>query len=160
MEKVIHEFPPIYDKNSKILILGSIPSIKSREVGFYYGHPQNRFWKVLSSVLKEDIPITVEQKIEFLHSHQIALWDVLASCEIKGSQDATIQNPIVNDIESLLQKTKINRIYTTGNKAYQLYQKYCYPITKIEAILLPSTSSANAAQSLEQLVEAYSVIKK
>lgn len=160
MERVIHQFPPICDNNSKILILGSIPSIKSREIGFYYGHPQNRFWKVLSRVLEEDIPTTIEQKKKLLHHHQIALWDVLASCEIKGSQDATIQNPVVNDIELILQNTKVNRIYTNGSKAYQLYQKYCYPITKIEAILLPSTSPANAVQSLEQLVEAYSILKK
>lgn len=160
MEKVIHQFPPIYDNKSQILILGSIPSVKSREIGFYYGHPQNRFWKVLSHVLGEDIPITIEQKINLLYRHQIALWDVLASCEIRGSQDVTIRNPVVNDIKLILRKTDVNQIYTNGKKAYQLYQKYCYPTTKIEAVLLPSTSPANATQSLEQLVEAYSILKK
>ena len=158
MEQIEHSFTPIYDEQSKILILGSIPSVVSRKYGFYYMNPQNRFWKVLSCVLKEDFPITIEAKKQMLHKHHIALWDVLSSCEIEGSKDHSIQKPIPNDISSVLKKSQISFIYTTGKTAYQLYQKYCYPITKIEAIYLPSPSSANAVKSLEQLVEIYTCI--
>lgn len=158
MEKVIHEFMPIYDKYSKILILGSIPSKKSREVGFYYGHPKNRFWKVVSSVFNEEMPKSIRDKQLFLKKHHIALWDVLASCEIEGSKDMSIHNPIPNDISVMIEHSQIQKIYTTGMKAYQLYQKYCFPITKIEAIYLPSTSPANAVKSVEQLIKEYSVI--
>ncbi len=160
METIKHELSPIYNAHSKVLILGSIPSRKSREVGFYYGHPQNRFWKVLEKIYHEKIPNQVDAKIEFLYHHSIALWDVLASCEIEGSSDASIQNPIPNDILEIIKHSQIKKIYTTGKKAYQLYQKYCYPHTHIEAILLPSTSPANATKSLDQLVEDYSIIKE
>lgn len=158
MEKVIHEIPPVYDAHSKILILGSIPSLKSREIGFYYGHPQNRFWRVLAAIYQEKIPRTKEEKINFLHRHQIALWDVLASCTITGSSDQSIRNPVPNDFSNICKQCKIEKIYTTGKKAYQLYQKYCFPLTKKSAILLPSTSPANAAYSFEKLVEAYSIL--
>lgn len=159
MDFVKHEFPPFFDSNSKILILGTIPSLKSREVGFYYGHPQNRFWKVLENVYNETIQNDIEGKKEFLKRHHIALWDVLASCKIHGSSDSSIQNPIPNNISYVLQNSKIAYIYTTGRKAYDLYQKYCYPVTKKEAILLPSTSPANATMHLEQLIEAYKQIR-
>lgn len=158
MAFVKHEFPPCFDENSEILILGSIPSIKSREVGFYYGHPKNRFWKVLECIYQETISEDIESKKSFLKRYHIALWDVLASCEIKGSSDASIENPIPNDINFILDNSKVKRIYTSGKKAYELYQKYCYPITKKEAILLPSTSPANAAMNLEKLIQAYKII--
>ncbi len=158
MEQITHEFSPYYNIDSKILILGTIPSIQSRKNGFYYGHPQNRFWKVLACLYQEDIPNTVQEKKCLLKKHHIALWDVLASCSIEGSSDQSICNPVCNDFSFLLKNSSIEKIYTTGQKAYQLYQKYCYPKTKIEAILLPSTSPANAAFSLDQLVRIYSQI--
>ena len=154
--KVIHELEPVYNKESKILILGSIPSVKSRELGFYYMHPSNRFWQVLEGVFKEKI---VDKKA-FLNKHHIALWDVIKECDIKSSSDSSIKNIIVNDINELLKKTKINKIYTTGSKADSLYQKYLYPKIKIKNIALPSTSSANAKMKLEDLIKEYKIIKE
>lgn len=142
----IHPFPPIYDKYSKVLILGSFPSVRSREVGFYYGHPRNKFWKTLETVYQEEIGKTKEEKITFLKKHHIALFDVLKECEINLSKDTSIKNPIPNNISSLLKDTNIKAIYTNGKKAYQLYQKYIYPKTKIEAIYFPSTSPANCTK--------------
>lgn len=156
MERVEHTFPAFYDSSSKILILGSMPSVKSREEGFYYMHPSNRFWLVLEHVYQEKI---IDKK-EFLKRHHIALWDVLSSCLIDGSKDASIKDIEVNDITSLLSKTNIKYIYTTGKTAYTLYQKYIYPETKIKAVALPSTSSANAKASLPYLVKSYSIIKE
>ncbi len=153
--KVIHELDPIYDENSEILILGSIPSVKSREVGFYYAHPKNRFWKVLAAVFNENLPVSIEEKVAFLKQNKIALWDVLSSCEITKSSDSSIKNIQVNDIRLILEKTKITKIYTTGKKAYEIYQKQIYPKTKLEAIYLPSTSPANAKDSLEKLIQEY-----
>ena len=144
-EQIIHPFEPIFDNESKVLILGSIPSPKSREIGFYYGHPQNRFWKVLATIFKESIPKTNEEKTKFVLKYHIALWDVVKSCEIKGASDSSISNVEVNDIKALLQKTKIKYIITTGKKADMLYQKYCYQDAKINSICLPSTSPANCS---------------
>lgn len=152
---VEHPLEPIYDNNSKILILGTMPSIKSRELKFYYAHPQNRFWKVLEKVFKTKI---IDKK-EFLHKNNIALWDVVASCEIRGSSDSSIKNVIPNDIKSLIEKTNIKYIFTTGKTAYSLYNKYLYEKTKIEAILLPSPSPANCKMKLEELVKEYEIIK-
>lgn len=158
---VYHTLDPIYDKNSEVLILGSMPSVKSREIGFYYAHPQNRFFKVLSSVYGEELPITKEDKIQFLKKHHIALFDVLKSCEIDGSKDSSIQNIEVNDLGPILKNSKITKIYTTGKKAYELYEQYCYPKTGIHAIYLPSTSMANSGNyTLEQLIEVYRSILK
>ena len=159
--QVNHELEPIYDKNSKVLILGSIPSVKSRERGFYYAHPQNRFWKTLEKVYLEKIGSTKEEKIHFLKKHHIALFDVLKSCDIRSSSDGSIQNPIVNDFTSILAEANIQAIFTTGKKAYQLYQKYCYPTTHIKAIYLPSTSPANCPKGIEEILETtYLQIKK
>lgn len=158
-QRVNHDFDAFYEKNSKILILGSIPSVKSRELGFYYMHPKNRFWQVISKVFHEEYPETISEKQEFLKKNHIALWDVIASCEIEGSSDSSIRNVIPNDILFLLKNTTIEKIYTTGKKAYQLYQKYIYPITKIEAVYLPSTSPANASLTEEDLIQKYKVVK-
>lgn len=158
---VIHPFEPIYDKDSKVLILGSIPSVKSREVGFYYGHPRNRFWKTLEKVYGEEIGLLKQQKIDFLKRHQIALFDVLKACEITSSKDSSIKNPFPNDFSSILEKAKIQAIFTTGRKAYQLYYKYCFPKTKLEAKLLPSPSPLNCRKGIEQqLVSTYSQIRE
>ncbi len=159
--RITHEFGPYFNKDSKVLILGSIPSVKSREEGFYYAHPKNRFWTTLSKVYQEDIPQTIQDKKSFLKKHHIALWDVIESCEIEGSSDSTIKNVIPNDILSLVKKTEITTIFTTGKKAKQLYDKYCYPKTKIEAIYLPSTSPAYCPRNITELLfTAYMQIKK
>ncbi len=159
-ERISHSFEPIFDKDSKILILGSIPSPKSREFGFYYGHPQNRFWKVLSTVFGEPTPITNEEKKKFILRHHLALWDVIKSCEINGASDSSISNVIVNDIARLLKKTNIQYIVTTGKKADTLYQKYCFQETKIQSHCFPSTSPANCAYKETKLIEIYGQLKK
>lgn len=157
-EHIVHSFEPVYDKASEILILGTLPSVKSRENNFYYGHKQNRFWKVLAALLKEPLPDTIEEKKAMLLARRIALWDVIQSCDIKGSSDSSIKNVQPTDIGMILEKTNITRIYANGNKAGQLYQRYQYPVTGRKATVLPSTSPANAAWSLERLCEAWYVI--
>lgn len=157
-EHIVHSFEPVYDKASEILILGTLPSVKSRENNFYYGHKQNRFWKVLATLLKEPVPDTIEEKKAMLLAHRIALWDVIQSCDIKGSSDSSIKNVQPTDIGMILEKTNITRIYANGNKAGQLYKRYQFPVTGIEAMVLPSTSPANAAWSLEWLCKAWHVI--
>ena len=158
MQVVNHTFNPIVDSESRVLILGTMPSPKSRENGFYYGHPQNRFWQVIADILNEEVPITNEAKTEFLHRHHIALWDVLKSCEIKGADDSSIKNPIPNDLMEVLKVAPIKAIFTTGKKATDLYMKYCYPLTQIEVIGLPSTSPANRRISYEVLKAEYQQI--
>ncbi len=157
-EHIVHSFEPVYDKDSEILILGTLPSVKSRENNFYYGHKQNRFWKVLATLLKEPLPDTIEEKKAMLLAHRIALWDVIQSCDIKGSSDSSIKNVQPTDIGMILEKTNVTQIYANGNKAGQLYKRYQFPITGIEATVLPSTSPANAAWSLARLCEAWETI--
>ena len=156
--RVRHTFEPVWDGNSRILILGSFPSVKSREQGFYYGHPRNRFWKVLAAVAGGPEPQTMEEKKAFLLERGIAIWDVIASCEIEGSSDSSIRDVIPNDINGLLEKSGIRRIYANGAKAGELYRRYAEKKTGKEAVILPSTSPANAAWSLERLTEAWKVI--
>ena len=152
---VLHTIDPVYDANSKILILGSFPSVKSRETGFFYGHPQNRFWNVLASVFHTQVPITIEEKKEFLLFHSIAVWDVIGSCDITGSSDGSIRNVEVNDLTCILEKATIEHIYVNGKKAEQLYKRDIEPLIHRSAVCLPSTSPANAAWSLEKLVEVW-----
>jgi hypoxanthine-DNA glycosylase len=159
MERVYHPFPPVYDVDSRVLILGSFPSVKSREGEFYYHHPQNRFWKVLSRILDEPLPLTIEEKKAVLLRNKVALWDVILSCEITGSSDSSIKKAEPNDIAGLLEQTKIREIYANGGTAYRLYSKYVKPITGRDALKLPSTSPANAACSLERLIEEWSCIR-
>ena len=148
---VTHEFDAFFDQDSRVLILGTIPSPKSREQGFYYGHPQNRFWKVLADVLGEEFPQTVEERKRFLKRNYIALWDVLESCEIKGASDVSIRNARPNDMNRILQAADIRAIFATGAKAAQLYKKLCFPECGVEAVRLPSTSPANCGCSYEKL---------
>ena len=148
-----HEFPPVYDENSEILILGSFPSVKSREMQFFYGHPQNRFWKVMAQVLHENVPQTIPEKKEMLLRHNIALWDVIASCDIAGSSDSSIRNVVPNDLGYIISRSRITKIYANGAKSKQLYDKYLSKQLGIEAVQLPSTSPANAAYSVERLLE-------
>lgn len=157
-EHIVHSFEPVYDKDSEILILGTLPSVKSRENNFYYGHKQNRFWKVLATLLKEPVPDTIEEKKAMLLVHRIALWDVIQSCDIKGSSDSSIKNVQPTDIGMILEKKNVTQIYANGNKAGQLYKRYQFPVTGIEATVLPSTSPANAAWSFDRLCEAWRVI--
>lgn len=159
-EKVNHEFGPFYDENSKVLILGSIPSPKSREQGFYYGHPRNRFWPVLAGLFEETIPETVEDRKKFLTKHHIALWDVLASCDIKGAEDSSIKNPEANDMELILKSADIKAVFTTGAKASKLYEKLCLPKCGVAAKMLPSTSPANCGCSFDKLSAEYRQILK
>lgn len=155
-----HPFPPLYDKNSKILILGSFPSVKSREQNFFYGHPQNRFWKVVSAVMDTDTPVTIEEKSNFLHENHIALWDVIASCDITGSSDSSIKNVVANDLTDIFKNADIRQIFVNGKTAEKYYNKYIRNTIGREAICLPSTSPANAGWRVEKLVDAWSVIKE
>lgn len=156
--RVKHELDPVFNTNSKILILGSLPSVKSREDKFYYAHPQNRFWKVLEEIFNEKIENSINSKKDFLYKHNIALWDVIESCYIYGSSDSSIRDVIANDISFILKNSEVDRIYTTGKKAYELYNKYCFSNTKIKATYLPSTSGANASISFQQLINEYKKI--
>lgn len=153
----IHTIEPVFDENSKILVLGSFPSVKSREANFFYGHPRNRFWKVVSSVIGEESPVTTEEKKAFLLRNNIAVWDVIKSCDIEGSSDSSIKNVTPNNLNVILEKADIKQIFANGNTAYKLFLKYN---SGMDAVKLPSTSPANAAFNLERLVESWSVLKK
>lgn len=154
-EHVIHTFGPVYDKDSRILILGSMPSVKSREQQFYYGHPQNRFWKVLSAVFGEKEPGTIAEKKDFLLRNNVALWDVIASCDIMGSSDSSIKNVMANDMNVILSAADIETIFLNGGKAHALFIKYCGNDVKPKLVKLPSTSPANAAWSPGRLTKAW-----
>lgn len=158
MEHIIHPIPPLYDAQSRILILGSFPSVKSREAQFFYGHPQNRFWKVISAVYHCPLPQTIPEKQAMLHAHHIALWDVIQSCDIEGSSDSSIKNAVPNDLTPILKTGKIRCIYCNGATSHRLYQKYIAPVCGRDAVKLPSTSPANAAWQLERLIQEWSVI--
>ena len=157
-QKVTHTFEPIFDENSKVLILGSFPSVKSRENNFYYGHPQNRFWKVLARILNTELPQSIKEKKQFLLDHRIAIWDVIESCSIIGSSDTSIKDVVVNDFTKILESSRIDTIYVNGGKAYELYHKYAEKKTGMVAIKLPSTSPANAAWNLKKLCETWKQI--
>ena len=158
MEHIIHSIEPVFDAESRVLILGTMPSPKSREVQFYYGHPQNRFWRVLAAVLGEEVPRSVPEKEAMLLRHRIALWDVLAECEITGASDSSIRNPVANDLSVILGHAPVQAVFTTGATAWKLYTKLQKPHTGIEAVRLPSTSPANCAVKMEALTEAYKAI--
>jgi TDG/mug DNA glycosylase family protein len=160
MERISHPFQPVYNKDSKILILGSFPSVKSREGEFFYHHPQNRFWKVISAIYKEELPISIDEKKELLLRNGIAVWDVIKSCEITGSADHSIKNVIPNDLSEIFKIADIKRIFANGSTAYQLYTKYIFPKIGRDAVRLPSTSPANAACNVDRLLEDWTFIKK
>lgn len=157
---IVHPIDPVFDTNSRILILGSFPSVKSRESGFFYGHPQNRYWKVLSAVFEEECPETIPEKKAFLLRNHIAAWDVIHSCEITGSSDASIRNVTVNDLGMILRAAAIREIYVNGKTAEKMYRKYTEPVLGRPCTVLPSTSPANAAWNLERLTEAWRVIRQ
>lgn len=153
-----HPFPPLFDEQSRILILGSFPSVKSRQGRFFYHHPQNRFWKVLAAVLEEPIPQSIEEKTELLHRRHIALWDVIGSCEITGSSDSSIRQVVPNDLSPILQAAPIGAVFCNGSTSYGYYARYTQPGTSLPAYKLPSTSPANAAWSLDKLTAAWQAI--
>lgn len=156
---ILHPIEPVYDENSEILILGSFPSVKSRENAFFYGHPQNRFWKVVAAVFQYPVPETIEEKKRFLLSNKIALWDVISSCDITGSSDSSIKNATPNDLSVILSRADIKEIFVNGKTAEKYYNKLIRNSIKRDAVLLPSTSPANASWSLERLIEAWKVIR-
>ena len=157
---IVHPIPPVYDENSRILILGSFPSVKSREAGFFYGHPQNRFWKVTAAVFREPVPQSIPEKKAFLLRNHIAVWDVIHSCEITGSSDASIKNVTVNDLSVILNAALIRQIFVNGKTAEKMYKRYTEPMIGRSCICLPSTSPANAAWSVEKLSEAWRIIRE
>jgi hypoxanthine-DNA glycosylase len=157
---VLHNIPPVYDKNSKILILGSFPSVASRDARFFYAHPQNRFWKVLSMLTDSAVPVNCADKKNLLLKNNIALWDVLASCEINASSDSSIKNAVPNDLSIILNTANIKAVFCNGTASYKYYQKYTEKLTGIAAVKLPSTSPANAAYSLERLNNEWEIIKR
>lgn len=156
--KITHPLMPVYDENSKVLILGTMPSPKSRENGFYYTHPQNKFWRILSDLFSEPLPQTNGERRALLLRNRVALWDVLESCEIEGADDSSIKAPVANDLSLILKAAPIKAIFTTGGKAAALYKKYCYPKTGIEAVALPSTSPANCGRSYDEIKREYEKI--
>jgi hypoxanthine-DNA glycosylase len=158
MNYLQHPFGPLFNESSRVLILGSFPSVKSREQNFFYGHPQNRFWRVIAAVFDQPVPHDIEEKKQLILTNGLALWDSIASCEITGSSDASIKNARANDIGIILDNCEIERIYCNGRKSHELYCKYIEPQTGRKAICLPSTSPANAQWTLERLIDAWSVI--
>lgn len=159
---VMHAIEPVVAPDARVLILGTMPSPASREVGFYYGHPRNRFWPVLARVFDEPtVPATTEERRDLILRHHLALWDVLARCEIRGASDASISDPVPNDLVGrILSRAPIHAVFTTGSTAHRLYHRLCEPQTHIAAVCLPSTSPANAAWRLDALVEAYRPIRE
>lgn len=157
-ERIIHPFAPVYDRHSRILILGTMPSVASRRDGFYYGHPRNRFWPVLAALVREPVALDVAQKRSLLLRHRIALWDVLRVCDIEASSDASIRNALPNDLAPLLRATQIHTIYCNGGTAYRLYKRHCAAQYGLPYVGLPSTSPANARMGMPQLCATWQVI--
>lgn len=160
LERVEHPIGPVFDADSRVLVLGTMPSPASREAGFYYGHPRNRFWPVMARLFDEPVPQGSQERRGFALRHRIALWDVLASCEIRGASDATIADPSPNDLRAIVGHAPIAAIFTTGATAWNLYRRLCEPQVGMAAVKLPSTSPANASWGLERLVKAYRVVRE
>ena len=158
-EAVVHPFPAFYRTDSEVLILGSFPSVKSREQMFFYGHPQNRFWRVLATLFHEQIPASIAEKAALLERNRIALWDVIGACTITGSSDSSIRDVVPNDLTPILTGAPIRAIYVNGKTAERYYLKYQRPVLGRDAVVLPSTSPANAACSFDRLLAAWSVVK-
>ncbi len=157
-DTIIHPLKPLFDENSKILILGSFPSIKTREYGFFYGHPQNRFWKILEILFDEELSRDIKERKEFLLRHKIALYDSIYKCDIIGSSDASIKNVVPSDLGIIKESANIEKVFCNGGTSFKYYEKYHAKKLKIEAEKLPSTSPANARYRLEDLLEEWSMI--
>jgi len=158
--QITHPIPPLYDADCRVLILGSFPSVKSREAMFFYGHPQNRFWSLMAELFDEPVPETVEEKKSLVLRHRIAMWDSIHSCTITGSSDSSVRDVVPNDLSVILDNSRVEKIFCNGALSYKMYTKYILPITGIEAVKLPSTSPANAAYSMERLMREWAVIKE
>lgn len=159
-QHIVHPFGPLYNEESTILILGSLPSVKSREQQFFYGHPQNRYWKLIARLFDEPEPTTIEEKKALVLKHHIAMWDTIYSCDIKGSSDSSIKNVVPTDLKAIVDNSKITRVFCNGRTSGKYYHKYQEKILGIPAIELPSTSPANAAWQLDRLAEAWKIIKE
>lgn len=159
-QSLVHPFPPLFDGRSKTLILGSFPSVKSREALFFYGHPQNRFWKVLAAVFDEKTPVSIEEKKALVLNHEIALWDTVRSCTITGSSDSSVRDVVPNDLSIIIDNSRVDRVFCNGALSFKLYEKHIYPIIGIKAVKLPSTSPANAAYSFERLINEWKIIAR
>ena len=157
-KRIVHPIPPLYDKNSRILILGSFPSVSSREAMFFYGHPQNRFWPLLARLYGESAPKTVEEKKRLALSRGIALWDSIQSCVINGSADSSVRDVAPNDLSVILDNSEVSRIFCNGALSHRMYMRYIYPSVGVQAVKLPSTSPANAAYSMDRLAEEWRII--
>lgn len=155
---IVHPFGPLYDSRSKILILGSLPSVKSREQNFFYGHPKNRYWRLMAKLLEEAVPETIEEKKALVLNHRIAMWDTIYSCDIIGSSDSSIKNVVPTDLSKIIRDSEITHVFCNGKTSGAYYQKYQEPLLGISAVILPSTSPANAAWSFEKLFEAWSAV--
>ncbi len=160
MDHIVHPFGPLYNEESRVLILGSLPSVKSREQNFFYGHPQNRFWKLIAGLFDEEVPVKIKEKKAMLERNGIALWDAIYSCDIEGSSDASIRNVVPTELEPIVRASKITRVFCNGKTSWKYYHKYQEKTLGIEAVALPSTSPANAAWSIERLAQAWSVIRE
>ena len=158
MTRQLHPFPPVWDSDCRVLLLGSFPSVRSRETGFFYGHPRNRFWPLLAALLDCPVPQTVPEKRELLLQHHLALWDVLAACDIEASSDSSIRNAVPNDLLPILHGAPVRHVFCNGTTAYRLYVRYQQPLTKLEAVCLPSTSPANARWQMDRLLAAWRCI--
>ena len=157
-EHIIHPFGPLYDKNSRVLILGSLPSVKSREQNFFYGHPQNRFWPLIARLFNEKVPSTTDEKKKLILKHHLALWDTIYSCDIIGSSDSSIRNVVPTDLKQIIDDSKVDRVFCNGGTSGKYFHKYQEKALGTKAVILPSTSPANAAWSLDRLAEAWKVI--
>lgn len=159
-EKMTHPFPPLYGENSRTLILGSFPSVKSREAMFFYGHPQNRFWRVIAAIFDEKLPQSIEEKKSLVLRHDLALWDSIHSCTITGSSDSSVKDVVPNDISAVISGSRIDAVFCNGALSHKMYMRYIFPTTGITAVRLPSTSPANAAFSLERLIDEWRAIDR
>ena len=159
-QRIIHPIPPLFDAQCRVLILGSFPSLKSREAMFFYGHPQNRFWPMLAALFGEPVPTTVEEKKQLALSRHIAMWDSIHACTIVGSSDSSVRDVVPNDLSVILDGSRVERIFCNGALSHRMYMKYIFPSTGIEAIRLPSTSPANAAYSMDRLIEEWGAVKE
>ena len=158
MDRIDHPFGPLFSENSRVLILGSFPSVNSREQQFFYGHPQNRFWKVIAALYHQEVPSTIDQKKKLILENHLALWDSIASCVVTGSSDASIREVRANNLSVILDHSPIRKIFCNGKTSWQMYEKWIRPVTGREAVCLPSTSPANAQWSLDRLIDSWSVI--
>ena len=159
-QSIVHPFPPLYCSGSRTLILGSFPSVKSREAMFFYGHPQNRFWRLTALLFGEEVPVTIGEKTELILKNKLALWDSIKSCTITGSSDSSVRDVVPNDLSVIFENSSVDRVFCNGALSHKMYMKYIYPQTGIKAGKLPSTSPANAAYSLERLAEEWAVIRE